>query len=137
LQAIADEHGPGGDALLGLAAEAADRDIGAIGEPLAADGERGGRGLVEIGQCQRYRLIPAILDRLGQAERGEAGGDEADGDVIAARARIASFEQVVGEECHVGADRVGGEGRFLSESRGGEGKQGDEDGKAKAHGLLF
>ncbi len=132
--APAQEHRLRGDALFRFTAEAGNGDVAAIGEALPADGEGGRRGFVEFGERQRDGLIPAVLHGLLQAERGEAGRDEAGGNVIAARPGVAPFQQVVGQEYDVGPDRIGRKRRFLRQRGGGEGKQGSEDGQAAEHG---
>jgi hypothetical protein len=56
-------------------------------------------------------LEPGAVVAAGfEAVEGELGGDVLGGDFAAAEARAASFEEIVGEEAHVGADLFGVDG---------------------------
>ena len=74
-------------------------------------------------------LEPAVAIARVQPERLELGGDIAGGDLMAAAAGVAAFEQIVGEEGDMGAKGVGAEiararvGR-LGEARDGQRQRG-------------
>jgi hypothetical protein len=75
--------------------------------PAAQQGDRR-LGLVHAQRAQRHGLkITALIARGRKAQRFEARRDEGCRDVIAARARAAAFEQVIGKKAHVRANRFG------------------------------
>ena len=56
--------------------------------------------------------IGAVVAAGFEAVEGELGGDVLGGDLAAAEAGAASFEEIVGEELDVGADLFGVDGGF-------------------------
>jgi hypothetical protein len=87
--------------------------------------------------------VGAVVAAGFEAVEGELGGDVLGGDLAAAEAGAAAFEEIVGEELDVGADLFGINGSFgsfdggrdlLGECAGcdGEERYGEDDGRADA-----
>jgi hypothetical protein len=120
-----------------------DRHLDAVAEGLA------GARQVE-GQRAAARPVGPLLEgdaleeaaarrRALEAQSGELLGDILGGDLMAAGAGLAAFEQVVGEERHVGPDALlgGGGGGRLGESGGGKGEGRDGGDQADEHEALL
>jgi hypothetical protein len=105
------------DAARGLVA-GVDEDVLAVLERAAIDRERGVCGVEERGlHADVLKVRAAVAGRL-RADGLELRGDVCGRDVVAARAGLAAFDRVAGEEVDVGADRVRGNGQDERECGG-------------------
>jgi hypothetical protein len=105
---LADEHHRRRDLRLAGAVVDGGQEVGLERElgyaPIARDGEARTVPLAQAAQHRNALEIRPVLARGREAEQTVASGQIEGGEVVAARARLAPLEQVVGEEAHVGLD---------------------------------